>query len=59
MAIDSQVGVLVFLHSNAGIHELPAELGKLTNLWQLDLEELNINNLPVEIRNEGESACSR
>ncbi|CAH2274383.1 leucine-rich repeat serine threonine- kinase 1 [Pelobates cultripes] len=43
----------LYLGSNAGIKELPAELGQLTSLWQLDLEDLNITNLPVEIRKEG------
>lgn len=46
--------VCVFLHSNTGIQELPPELGQLANLWQLDIEELNIVNLPTEIRKEGE-----
>uniref|UniRef100_A0A8C5M637 non-specific serine/threonine protein kinase n=2 Tax=Leptobrachium leishanense TaxID=445787 RepID=A0A8C5M637_9ANUR len=43
----------LYLGSNPGIRELPAELGQLTSLWQLDLEDLNITNLPTEIRKEG------
>ncbi|KAH0620056.1 hypothetical protein JD844_014594 [Phrynosoma platyrhinos] len=42
----------LYLGNNAGIHELPPELGQLANLWQLDIEELNIGNLPTEIRKE-------
>lgn len=40
-------------NSNAGIRELPPELGQLSNLWQLDIENLTIANVPQEIRNEG------
>lgn len=40
-------------NSNPGIRELPAELGQLSNLWQLDLEDLNITNVPQDVRNEG------
>ncbi|XP_069767547.1 leucine-rich repeat serine/threonine-protein kinase 1 isoform X4 [Narcine bancroftii] len=43
----------LYLSNNPGIRELPAELGQLANLWQLDIEQLNITNVPVEIRNEG------
>ncbi|XP_066492192.1 leucine-rich repeat serine/threonine-protein kinase 1 [Tiliqua scincoides] len=43
----------LYLGNNAGIQELPPELGQLANLWQLDIEELNIINLPAEIRKEG------
>ncbi|XP_053320757.1 leucine-rich repeat serine/threonine-protein kinase 1 isoform X2 [Spea bombifrons] len=43
----------LYLGSNPGIRELPAELGQLASLWQLDLEDLNITNVPVEIRKEG------
>ncbi|KAM4602503.1 leucine-rich repeat serine/threonine-protein kinase 1 [Polymixia lowei] len=43
----------LYLSNNAGIRELPAELGQLSNLWQLDIEDLNITNVPQEIRNEG------
>lgn len=43
----------LFLYSNPGIRELPPELGQLANLWQLDTEELNISNVPAEIRKEG------
>uniref|UniRef100_A0ABM5EYR3 non-specific serine/threonine protein kinase n=2 Tax=Pogona vitticeps TaxID=103695 RepID=A0ABM5EYR3_9SAUR len=43
----------LYLGNNTGIHELPPELGQLSNLWQLDIEELNIGSLPAEIRKEG------
>nr|XP_060611914.1 leucine-rich repeat serine/threonine-protein kinase 1 [Anolis sagrei ordinatus] len=46
----------LYLGNNAGIHELPPELGQLANLWQLDLEELSIGNLPAEIRKESPKA---
>ncbi|KAG8145150.1 hypothetical protein E2320_013516 [Naja naja] len=42
----------LYLGNNPGIQELPTELGQLVNLWQLDIEDLNIGNLPVEIRKE-------
>uniref|UniRef100_A0A8D2L281 non-specific serine/threonine protein kinase n=1 Tax=Varanus komodoensis TaxID=61221 RepID=A0A8D2L281_VARKO len=47
--------VCIFFYScsNSGIQELPPELGQLSNLWQLDIEELDIGNLPAEIRKEG------
>ncbi|XP_068131196.1 leucine-rich repeat serine/threonine-protein kinase 1 isoform X2 [Hyperolius riggenbachi] len=43
----------LYLGNNPGIKELPPELGQLSSLWQLDLEDLNITNLPAEIRKEG------
>ncbi|MEQ2182916.1 Leucine-rich repeat serine/threonine-protein kinase 1, partial [Goodea atripinnis] len=43
----------LYLSNNLGIRELPAELGQLSNLWQLDIENLNINNIPQAVRNEG------
>ncbi|XP_053573569.1 leucine-rich repeat serine/threonine-protein kinase 1 [Bombina bombina] len=43
----------LYLGNNPGIRELPPELGQLSALWQLDLEDLNITNLPAEIRKEG------
>ncbi|XP_063044904.1 leucine-rich repeat serine/threonine-protein kinase 1 isoform X2 [Engraulis encrasicolus] len=43
----------LYLSNNAGIQELPAELGQLPNLWQLDIEDLNINNVPAEVRRDG------
>lgn len=43
--------------SNPGIRELPAELGRLSNLWQLDIEDLNITNVPQDVRKEGRSKC--
>ncbi|XP_028257720.1 leucine-rich repeat serine/threonine-protein kinase 1 [Parambassis ranga] len=43
----------LYLSNNPGIRELPAELGQLSNLWQLDIEDLNITNVPQEVRNEG------
>lgn len=45
--------VLLVLHSNPGIQELPAELGQLSNLWQLDIEELNISNVPADVCRDG------
>lgn len=39
--------------SNPGLRELPPELGQLGNLWQLDIEDLSISNVPAEIRKEG------
>lgn len=39
--------------SNPGLRELPAELGQLSNLWQLDIEDLHISNVPADIRKEG------
>ena len=39
--------------SNLLIRELPVELGQLSNLWQLDVEDLNITNIPQEVRKEG------
>nr|XP_061819726.1 leucine-rich repeat serine/threonine-protein kinase 1 isoform X2 [Nerophis lumbriciformis] len=46
----------LYLSNNPGIRELPAELGQLTNLWQLDIENLNISNVPQEVRREGSAA---
>ncbi|XP_031425211.1 leucine-rich repeat serine/threonine-protein kinase 1 isoform X2 [Clupea harengus] len=46
----------LYLSNNTGIQELPAELGQLPNLWQLDIEDLNINNVPPEVRKEGPAA---
>ncbi|XP_069481127.1 leucine-rich repeat serine/threonine-protein kinase 1 isoform X2 [Ambystoma mexicanum] len=46
----------LYLGNNPGIRELPAELGQLVGLWQLDIEDLNINNLPAEIRKDGPGA---
>ncbi|XP_015198818.2 leucine-rich repeat serine/threonine-protein kinase 1 isoform X2 [Lepisosteus oculatus] len=46
----------LYLSNNPGIRELPHELGQLSNLWQLDIEDLNISNVPVEVRNEGPAA---
>ncbi|XP_069567536.1 leucine-rich repeat serine/threonine-protein kinase 1 [Brachyistius frenatus] len=43
----------LYLSNNPGIQELPTELGQLCNLWQLDIEDLNITNVPKEIRKEG------
>ncbi|XP_054590342.2 leucine-rich repeat serine/threonine-protein kinase 1 isoform X2 [Nothobranchius furzeri] len=44
------------LSNNPGIRELPAELGLLPNLWHLEIEELNITNVPQAIRNEGSAS---
>uniref|UniRef100_A0A286XAK7 non-specific serine/threonine protein kinase n=1 Tax=Cavia porcellus TaxID=10141 RepID=A0A286XAK7_CAVPO len=46
----------LYLGNNPGLRELPPELGQLGNLWQLDVEDLNITNVPVEIRKEGPKA---
>ncbi|XP_038602280.1 leucine-rich repeat serine/threonine-protein kinase 1 isoform X2 [Tachyglossus aculeatus] len=46
----------LYLGNNPGLRELPPELGQLANLWQLDIEELNISNVPAEIRKEGPKA---
>ncbi|XP_068169115.1 leucine-rich repeat serine/threonine-protein kinase 1 isoform X2 [Antennarius striatus] len=43
----------LYLSNNPNIRELPAELCQLSNLWQLDLEGLTINNVPQEVRKEG------
>uniref|UniRef100_UPI00398E8825 leucine-rich repeat serine/threonine-protein kinase 1 n=1 Tax=Pristiophorus japonicus TaxID=55135 RepID=UPI00398E8825 len=43
----------LYLSNNPGIRDLPPELGQLANLWQLDIDQLNISNVPTEIRNEG------
>ncbi|XP_033847563.1 leucine-rich repeat serine/threonine-protein kinase 1 isoform X2 [Periophthalmus magnuspinnatus] len=43
----------LYLSNNPGIKELPVELGQLSNLWQLDLENLNITNVPLNILREG------
>lgn len=45
------------MDSNPGIQELPVELGQLPNLWQLDIEDLNISNVPQSVRNEGKDGC--
>lgn len=39
--------------SNSGIRELPAELAQLSSLWQLDIENLNVTNVPQDVRKEG------
>ncbi|XP_060709344.1 leucine-rich repeat serine/threonine-protein kinase 1 isoform X1 [Hemiscyllium ocellatum] len=46
----------LYLSNNPGIRELPAELGQLANLWQLDIDQLSVSNVPTEIRNEGPSS---
>uniref|UniRef100_A0AAY4E7H3 non-specific serine/threonine protein kinase n=1 Tax=Denticeps clupeoides TaxID=299321 RepID=A0AAY4E7H3_9TELE len=46
----------LYLSTNGGIQELPPELGQLPNLWQLDIEDLNISNVPVDVRKEGPAA---
>lgn len=43
----------LYLSNNVGIRELPTELGQLSNLWQLDIEDLNVTNVPQEVRKEG------
>ncbi|XP_030622224.1 LOW QUALITY PROTEIN: leucine-rich repeat serine/threonine-protein kinase 1 [Chanos chanos] len=46
----------LYLSNNPGIQELPAELGQLSNLWQLDIDDLNITNVPTDVRKEGPAA---
>ncbi|XP_065404615.1 leucine-rich repeat serine/threonine-protein kinase 1 isoform X1 [Macaca fascicularis] len=46
----------LYLGNNPGLRELPPELGQLSNLWQLDTEDLTISNVPAEIRKEGPKA---
>ncbi|XP_039628634.1 leucine-rich repeat serine/threonine-protein kinase 1 [Polypterus senegalus] len=46
----------LYLSNNPGIRELPCELGQLSNLWQLDIEDLNIGNVPAEVRKKGAAA---
>ncbi|KAM6981427.1 leucine-rich repeat serine/threonine-protein kinase 1 isoform 2-T2 [Aplochiton taeniatus] len=43
----------LYLSNNLGIRELPAELGQLSNLWQLDVDGLSISNVPQDARQEG------
>ncbi|XP_061669400.1 leucine-rich repeat serine/threonine-protein kinase 1 isoform X2 [Syngnathoides biaculeatus] len=46
----------LYLGNNPGIQELPSELAGLSNLWQLDMENLNISNVPPEVRREGSAS---
>uniref|UniRef100_A0A671SI20 non-specific serine/threonine protein kinase n=1 Tax=Sinocyclocheilus anshuiensis TaxID=1608454 RepID=A0A671SI20_9TELE len=46
----------LYLSNNPGIQELPVELGQLSNLWQLDIEDLNITNIPADVRKDGPAA---
>ncbi|KAI4891045.1 hypothetical protein NFI96_008640 [Prochilodus magdalenae] len=46
----------LYLSNNPGIQDLPVELGQLSNLWQLDIEELNISNVPADVRKDGPAA---
>ncbi|XP_012588205.1 PREDICTED: leucine-rich repeat serine/threonine-protein kinase 1 isoform X2 [Condylura cristata] len=46
----------LYLGNNPGLRELPPELGQLSNLWQLDTEDLNISSVPAEVRKEGPKA---
>uniref|UniRef100_A0A8C1Z9B7 non-specific serine/threonine protein kinase n=1 Tax=Cyprinus carpio TaxID=7962 RepID=A0A8C1Z9B7_CYPCA len=46
----------LYLSNNPGIQELPIELGQLSNLWQLDIEDLNITNIPADVRKDGPAA---
>ena len=48
----------VYALSNPSLRELPPELGQLGNLWQLDIEDLNIGNVPAEIRKEGRASSA-
>uniref|UniRef100_A0A673KFU9 non-specific serine/threonine protein kinase n=1 Tax=Sinocyclocheilus rhinocerous TaxID=307959 RepID=A0A673KFU9_9TELE len=46
----------LYLSNNPGIQELPIELGQLSNLWQLDIEDLNITNILADVRKDGPAA---
>ncbi|KAM4826424.1 leucine-rich repeat serine/threonine-protein kinase 1 [Thomomys bottae] len=46
----------LYLGNNPSLRELPPDLGQLSNLWQLDIEDLPISNVPAEIRKEGPKA---
>ncbi|XP_042617266.1 leucine-rich repeat serine/threonine-protein kinase 1-like [Cyprinus carpio] len=46
----------LYFCSNPGIQELPIELGQLSNLWQLDIEDLNITNIPADVSVGGPAA---
>uniref|UniRef100_A0A672LW85 non-specific serine/threonine protein kinase n=1 Tax=Sinocyclocheilus grahami TaxID=75366 RepID=A0A672LW85_SINGR len=46
----------LYLSNNPGIQDLPVELGQLSNLWQLDIEDLNITNIPADVRKDGPAA---
>lgn len=46
----------LYLGNNPGLRELPSELGQLSNLWQLDTEDLSISNVPADVRKEGPKA---
>ncbi|XP_016103532.1 leucine-rich repeat serine/threonine-protein kinase 1 [Sinocyclocheilus grahami] len=46
----------LYLSNNPGIQELPVELGQLSNLWQLDIEDLNITNILADVRKDGPAA---
>ncbi|XP_054999231.1 leucine-rich repeat serine/threonine-protein kinase 1 [Sorex araneus] len=46
----------LYLGNNPGLRDLPFELGQLSNLWQLDIEELTISNVPADIQKEGPKA---
>ncbi|TRY84280.1 hypothetical protein DNTS_013412 [Danionella cerebrum] len=48
----------LYLSHNPGIQELPIELGQLSNLWQLDIEGLNLSNIPSDVRKEGVARLS-
>ncbi|KAK7930497.1 hypothetical protein WMY93_006892 [Mugilogobius chulae] len=43
----------LYLSNNPGLKELPVELGQLSNLWQLDIENLNITSVPLNVLREG------
>ncbi|TSK53838.1 Leucine-rich repeat serine/threonine-protein kinase 1 [Bagarius yarrelli] len=46
----------LYLSNNPSIQELPPELGQLSNLWQLDIDELNISNVPADVCKDGPAA---
>uniref|UniRef100_A0A3P9J7W9 non-specific serine/threonine protein kinase n=1 Tax=Oryzias latipes TaxID=8090 RepID=A0A3P9J7W9_ORYLA len=43
----------LYLSGNPGIRELPLELGQLSNLWQLEIDDLSITNVPKGVQVEG------
>ncbi|XP_012867565.1 PREDICTED: leucine-rich repeat serine/threonine-protein kinase 1 isoform X1 [Dipodomys ordii] len=46
----------LYLGNNPSLRELPPELGQLSNLWQLDIEDLQVGNVPADVRKEGPKA---
>ncbi|XP_077376573.1 leucine-rich repeat serine/threonine-protein kinase 1 [Festucalex cinctus] len=46
----------LYLADNAGIRELPPEVSSLSNLWQLDVDNVDIGNVPQDVRSKGAAA---